>query len=107
MGRFDNQQKPRRRLPVRFGLRSLLLLVGMVAVLLAIIPWLETVGLVAYCSQNSSGKKLPFRAPAFGSSSCTQCHDITRSDLRPWITFPPEYRIPGITGRRGGESWKK
>ena len=89
----DPNEKRRFRFLPRFGIRLLLIITAMVALYLTVIPWLERIGKIRYCSHYDMGKSGVVHMPAFGSASCSQCHSTKSDSLRPWITLPPDYRI--------------
>jgi hypothetical protein len=88
-----NERRRRIRLLPRFGVRSLVLVTLIVALLLVAIPSLERAGKIAYCDHYDMGKNATVHVPALGSASCIHCHRSSRVTISPWITLSPKYRI--------------
>ncbi len=83
----------RRRLLPRFGLRTMLLLMATVAGSFVAWPWLEDVGVIAYCDYYDIGSKAKYRWPEIGASSCSKCHVVEKPGLRSWVTLPTKYKF--------------
>ena len=91
--RNNNPAHHRRRWLPRFGIRFLLLLMIIVAAIIVAVPWMEAIGVIAYCDYYDMGKTTSFHVPAIGSASCARCHIAKRSDVRAWVTLSPNYRL--------------
>jgi hypothetical protein len=76
-----NPSRHRRRGLPRFGIRSRLLLMTIVAVLFMAFPWMEDVGVIAYCDHYDLGKTTSFHVPAIGSASCARCQACKTIDF--------------------------